>query len=97
MTSYSKIDEFIDLLEEILKDIDEIKKTMDKTFKVNVEGDENHVEEATQVDEKKEDRVGQYVILDGSNDINQYNMQYKDITYPSNKGIDIEIIDKGEG
>ena len=55
MASYSKSDEFIDLLEEILKDIDEIKKTMDKTFKVNVDGGENHVEKATQVDEKKDD------------------------------------------
>ena len=34
MASYSKSDEFIDILEEILKDIDEIKKTID-TFKVN--------------------------------------------------------------
>ena len=49
MASYSKSDKFIDLLEEILKDIDEIKKTMDETFKVNVDGDENHIEEATQV------------------------------------------------
>ena len=62
MASYSKSDEFIDLLEEILKDIEGIKKTMDETFKVNVDGGENHVEEATQVDEKNEDRVGQYVI-----------------------------------
>ena len=53
MASYSKSDEFIDLLEEILKDIDEIKKTMDETFKVNVDGGENHVEEATKVDEKR--------------------------------------------
>ena len=60
---------------------------MDETFKVNVDGGENHVEEATQVDEKKEDRVGQYVILDESNGINQYNMQYKNITYPSNKAM----------
>ena len=67
---------------------------MDKTFKVNVDGGENHVEEATQVDEKKEDRVGQYVIPDESYGINQYNMQYRDITYPSDKGIDNEIIDK---
>ena len=29
-----------------------------------------------------------------SNHINQYNMQYKDITYPSNKGIDNKIINK---
>ena len=58
MASYSKSDKFIDLLEEILKDIDEIKKTIDKTFKVNVDRGENHVEEATQVDGKKEDRVG---------------------------------------
>ena len=50
MASYSKSDEFIDLL----KDIDEIKKTMDETFKVNVDGHENHVEEATQVDEKND-------------------------------------------
>ena len=49
MASYSKSDKIIDFLEEILKDIDEIKKTMDETFKVNVDGDENH----TQVDEKK--------------------------------------------
>ena len=55
MASYSKSDKFIDLLEEILKDIDEIKKTMDETFKVNVEGGENHVEETTQIDEKKDD------------------------------------------
>ena len=67
---------------------------MDETFKVNLDGGENHVEEATQVDEKKEDRVGQYVIPDESNGINQYNMQYKDITYPSNKEMDNKIIDK---
>ena len=85
MASYSKRDEFIDLLEEILKDIDEIRKTMYETFKVNVDGGENHVEEATQVDGKKEDRVGQYVIPDESNGINQYYMQYKDITYPSKR------------
>ena len=53
MASYSKSDEFIDLLEEILKDIDEIKKIMVETFKVNVDGGENHVEETTQVDKKR--------------------------------------------
>ena len=37
----------------MLKDIDEINKSMDKTFKVNVDGGENHIEEATQVDEKR--------------------------------------------
>ena len=94
MASYIKSDEFINLLEKILKDMDEIKKSIDRTFKENEDECENHVEEATQVDEKNEDRAGQYVIPDESNGINQYNMQYKDITYPSNKGIDIEIIDK---
>ena len=54
MASYSKSDEFIDLLEEILR-TDEIKKAMDETFKVNVDGGENRVEEATQVDKKKDD------------------------------------------
>ena len=73
MASYS--DKFINLLEKILKDIDEIKKSIDKTFKENEDGGENHVEEAIQVDEKKEDRVGQYVIPDESNGINQYNTQ----------------------
>ena len=58
MASYSKSDEFISLLEKILKDMDEIKKSIDGTFKENKDGGENHVEEATQVDEKKEDRVG---------------------------------------
>ena len=94
MASYSKSDEFINLLEKILKDMDEIKKSIDRTFKEREDECENHVEEATQVDEKNEDRVGQYVICDESNGINQYNMKYKDITYPSNKGIDNEIIDK---
>ena len=55
MASYSKSDEFIDLLKQILKDIDAIKKTMDETFKVNVNGGENHIEKATQVVEKKDD------------------------------------------
>ena len=73
--------------------MDEIKKSIDETFKENEDGGENHVEEATQVDEKNEDRVGQYVIPDESNGINQYNMQYKDISYPINKGIDNGIID----
>ena len=90
MASYSKSDEFINLLEKILKDMDEIKKSIDGTFKENEDECKNHVEEATQVDEKNEDKVGQYVIPDESNGINQYNMQYKDITYPSNKGIDKE-------
>ena len=47
---------------------------MEGTFKVNVHGGENHVAEATKVDEKKEDGVGQYVIPDESNGINQYNI-----------------------
>ena len=94
MAFYSKSDEFINLLEKILKDMDEIKKSIDETFKENEDEGENHVEEATQVDEKKEDRVGQYVIPNESNGINQYNMQYKDIAYPSDKGIENEIIDK---
>ena len=53
MASHGKSDEFINLLKKILKDMDEIKKTMDETFKVNVDGGENHIEEATQVDEKR--------------------------------------------
>ena len=43
MASYS--DEFINILEKILKDIDEIKKSIDETFKENGDGCENHVEE----------------------------------------------------
>ena len=45
MASYSKSDEFINLLEKILKDIDEIKKYVEETFKENEDGCENRVEQ----------------------------------------------------
>ena len=92
MASYS--DEFINILEKILKDIDEIKKSIDETFKENEYGCENHVEQTTQANVKDEDTIDYYVISDESNDINQDIVQDKYITYPSNEENDNEIIDK---
>ena len=92
MASYSE--EFLNLLEKILKDIDEIKKSFDETFKGNEDGCENHVEQTTQAHVKNEDTLDHYVISDESNGINKDIMQYKDITYPSNEDNDNEIIDK---
>ena len=84
----------MNLLEKILKDIHEIKKSIDKTFKGNEDGCENHIEQATQADVKDEDIVHHYVIPDESNGINQDNMQDRDITYPSNEENDNEIFEK---
>ena len=92
MASYSE--EFMNLLEKILKDIDEIKKSIDETFKGNEDVCENHIEEAAQADVKEEDIVYHHVIPDESNDIDQDNMQDKDITYPSNEETDNKIFDK---
>ena len=92
MASYSE--EFMNLLEKILEDIDEIKKSIDKTFKENKDVCENHVEEATQVDVKEEDTIDPYVIPNESNDIDLDNMRDKDIAQPSNDEIDNKIIDK---
>ena len=92
MASYS--DEFIKILEKILKDIDEIKKYIDETFKENEDGCENLVEQITQDNLKDEDTIDYYVISDESNGINQDIVQDKYITYPSNEENDNEIIDK---
>ena len=92
MASYSE--EFTNLLEKILKDIDEIKKSIDETFKGNEDGCENSVEQVTQVDIRDGDTLDHYVIPNESNGINQDNMQDKDITYPSNEESYKEIFDK---
>ena len=52
MASYS--DEFINILEKNLKDIDGIKKSINETFKENEDGYENRVEETTQANVKDE-------------------------------------------
>ena len=92
MASYN--DEFINILEKILKDIDEINKSIDETFKENEDGCENLVEQTTQDNIKDEDTIDYYVISDESNGINQDIAQGKYITYPSNEENDNEIIDK---
>ena len=92
IASYS--DEFINILKKILKDIDEIKKSIDETFKENEYGCENHVEQTTEANVKYEDTIDYYVIFDESNGINQDIVQDKYITYPSNEENDNEIIDK---
>ena len=70
MASYSDSDEFINLLEKILKDIDEIKKSIDEKFKENEDGCENRIEQTTQANVKDEYTVDYYVIFDESNGIN---------------------------
>ena len=92
MASYS--DKFINLLEKIPKDIDEIKKSIDETFKENEDGWENRVEQTTQDNVKDEDTIDYYVIFDESNGTNQGIVQDKDITYPSNEENENEIFDK---
>ena len=92
ITSYS--DEFINILKKIFKDIDEIKKSIDETFKENEDGRENCVEQTTQANVNNEDTIEYYVISDESNGINQDIVQDKYITYPSNEKNDNEIIDK---
>ena len=92
MASYS--DEFINILKKILKDIDEIKKYIDETFKENEYGCENRVEQTTQANVKDENTIDYYVISNESNGINQDIVQDKYITYPSNEENDNKIIDK---
>ena len=70
MASYSKIDEFINILEKILKDIDEIKKPIDETLKENEDECENHVEQTIEANVKDKDTVDYYVISDEINGIN---------------------------
>ena len=92
IASYS--DEFINILKKILKDIDEIKKSIDETFKENEYGCENRVEQTTQANVKDEDTIDYYVISDESNGINQDILHEKDITYLGNEENDNAIIDK---